>query len=306
MKTDRPGRLVFPMDSLGSIASPVELIRSVFEDASEVRVRELRPLVPSIVLQSVADGRVLVLLNSSVVRGSLAQLSLLFLSHFEGLRVPCTFTAGKETGPAGVSLKLPKGCSSVTLHINGFVQCSATFSYVAELPRGLTLPLLCVGFAAPPDSERLHDDFETFLADRAFPFLDVRAVARQRVKAESRNRDFLLHAAKTRQELVQRYTHADQALQRRSRQLQVLAEEAELLLGARQPPGPAAKLAAVEKTIERIDEAVNELAEYTQRLADAAAAKADGRHMTRKEETALLEALKNQVRDARRQLEALT
>jgi hypothetical protein len=179
----------------------------------------------------------------------------------------------------------------VSIRALGFVQCCATFSYVAELPRNATVPLLCVGFAAPPDADRLRGEFG------AFPFLDLRAAARQRLRIESRNRDDLLQTAKARQDLTQRYAKADQALQ-------LLAEEAEQLLGARTQPHPA-KLAAVEKTMERIDAAINDLAAYADRLASAAAATADGRHMTRKEEVALLDALKNQVRDARRQLEAL-
>jgi hypothetical protein len=292
------------MEVFASLPVPIELVRAVFADAGEVRARELRQLMPSIVLQSVADGRILVLMNSSIVAGSLAQLTISYLSYFEKFRVPCTFTVGKETNPADSPIKLPKTCTSVTIRVSGFLQCSATFSYVSELPRNMTCPLLCVGFAAPPDAERLTREFEGHLPERELPFLDLTAIARQRVRIEGRNRDYLLQTGKTRQELSQRYAKADQTLRRRRSQLEILEKDVEQLLGAKPPP--PAKLVAVERTIERLGAEINELAAHAEKLAKAADAKTEGRGMTRKEEAALLDALKNQVRDARRQLDALT
>jgi hypothetical protein len=293
------------MTDLSSVTTPVDLIRCLFEDAEpgSVRILEVRPLIPSIVLQSVSDGRVSIYLNNSIFVGTLKPLAERFLSYFDRFHIQASCTVGRETFQIDGPLELPNPCTSVKLTIAGFFQCSVLFSVVSQLPKDVSFPLVLVGFSAPRDSQRLQLEFEDYLVNREFPCLDVKAISRQRVRLESRNRDFLLQTSKTRQELMQRHSRADQSLQRRAEQIEVLAREVEGILKIKVTP--TVRVMAVERTIERIDRAINDVAGYAGKLEVAVNGKAEGRPMTRKEELTLLEQLKNQVRETRQQLDAL-
>jgi hypothetical protein len=295
------------MSDLAEVATPVDTVRCVFEEAEpgSIRILEARTLIPSIVLQAVADGRVSVYFNSAVVVGNIKPLAERFLTYFDRFHTQVTCTAGRETFLLDGPLQIPTGCQTLRLSIGGFLQCTALFAVVAQLPRDATCPLVLVGFPAPRDAQRLKREFEDFVAGRDFPCLDLKAFSRQRVRLEGRNREFLLHTAKTRHDLAQRYARADQALQRRAEQNEILTREVEALVRAKAMPPPSARIPAVERTIDRIDRAINEATAYVARLAAAAEGKAGGRHMSRKEELALLEVLKNQVRETRQQLDAL-
>jgi hypothetical protein len=287
------------------ITEPPSPIRCVFPDArpSSVRMHDIYGQIPSLVLQSVADGRVSVYLNSAVVVGTFKPLIENFLSYFASFNVHRSYTIGGETLQIEDPFVLPEGCQSITLSISAPFQCTASFSVVPQLPADAACPIMTIGFPEPRDARRLEGEFQDFVAGRVFPALDVRAVSRQRVRLESRNRDYLLQTARARQALAQRYGAADQALAARAEQIAVLAREVELLTRPR--PAAAVRAPPVERTIERIDRAINEVAAATEKLKALAEGKADGRKMTRREELALLETLKNQVRETRQQLDAL-
>jgi hypothetical protein len=295
------------MSDLEGVATPVDILRSVFEDAEpgSIRILDARNLIPSIVLQAVADGRVSVYFNSAIVVGNIKPLAERFLTYFDRFHTPVTCTAGRETFILDGPMQIPTGCQALRLSVAGFLQCTALFAVVAQLPRDVTCPLVLVGFPLPRDSQRLRREFEDFVAGRDFPSLDLKAVARQRVRLEGRNREYLLHTSKARQNLVQRYTRADQALQRRAEQIETLTREVDALVRARSMPPPSARISGVERTIDRIDRAINEVTAYATKLAATAEGRAEGRQMSHKEELALLETLKNQVRETRQQLDAL-
>jgi predicted nucleic acid-binding Zn-ribbon protein len=191
------------------------------------------------------------------------------------------------------------------LSITGFFQCTALFAIVPQVPRDINCPVLLVGFPSPRQAERLEREFEEFCGKRDFPCLDLKAIARQRVRLESRNRDYLIQTTRMRQALEDRYARADELLQKREQQMEMLTKEAEAIIRAREAPQPPHRTPLVERTIDRIDRAINEITAYVGRLAETANGKSEGRPMTRKEELALLERLKNEVRETRQQLDAL-
>ena len=218
-----------------------------------------------------------------------------------------TLTVGKKSTIITKGLLIPKSAPFFTISSLGYFNCSATFGFIGSpeepIPAFAVYPLICIGFHSPSESAKLRRDFEQFVRKREFPVRQIKTIAKQRTQLESRNRDYLLQTSKSRKDLKQRYTTSVQVLEKKSRQLAVLEEKLESI--AQQHEGKTVRrLESVEDTIQRIDAAINELVDQVESLMSLVDEKADGRHMTRREELALLESLRKQVRDSRQQLEA--
>ena len=296
-----------------SLSGPLEMVRYAFEDADPdqpLGSSEFSSLMDSIVLQSVADGRITVLISQDVCSCTLSDIVDLFTASFQQYPVPIQIQVGKETFFAGENAgSIPESASSVTVSVLGYFNCSATFGFIDDPTEGFpsltAYPLLCVGFMRKSESPKLRRDFEQFVRNREFPVRQMKGIYRQRTQLESRNRDYLLQTAKARKDLKQRYTSAKQTLEKKNRQLAVICEQLDGLEKTDSAPRGPRRLDKIEETIASIDGQINELVDMTERLSDMVDEKANGKQMTRREELALLTTLKKQVTDSRQQLEAL-
>jgi hypothetical protein len=295
------------MSIFDDVTEPFPIVRSAFENAADrsIRAKNLHDLIASVALQSASDGRVLVLVDKRAFSGNLVQLCDSYLSYFQPLNVQVISTIDGVSQYVVWPISFSPEASSITVSICEYVNCSATFTYGSELPSDATYPLVCLGFPAPKESSRLRRDFEQFVREREFPYLDLRAISNRRTELERRNRDYLLKKAKKRQTVVQRYDSASQLLQKRNRQLRILQEQIGNLAPARPATPASARLQNIERTIDKIESQINQLMNYAEALSKEADEVAGGRPMTRREELALLQALKKQVGENRQQLEAL-
>lgn len=289
------------------------MVRCAFDDADDdqpVTQQDLSTIMDSIVLQSMADGRITVLFSRDSCTCSLSDAVDLFTASFQQYPIPIQITVGKETFFAGDEAPaIPESAPSVSVSVLGYFNCSATFGFVEDptdsLPTYTTYPLLFVGFSRKSESPKMRRDFEQFIRNRDFPVRQVKGIYRQRTQLESRNREYLLQMAKARKDLKQRYTNAKQTLEKKNRQLVVICEQLESLQQNDNTVKGPRRIDKIEETIANIDGQINELVDMTERLSQMVDEKANGRQMTRREELALLGTLKKQVIDSRQQLEAL-
>ncbi|OHS92960.1 hypothetical protein TRFO_12144 [Tritrichomonas foetus] len=290
--------------------APFPLIRGVFEDVQEanaVRMEDLRDYIHTIALQSVADGRVTVLINKPVVFCSLNEMSNEYLFQFRKMRMPVLMTQGEETTVVTTNkVIVPKSIPAVSFDVIGAITASVRFRYIQSpnnLPSDIQYPIVCIGFPAPPEDPQLVQDFANYLQERIFPLTSYDSLVKKRTKMERRNRDYLIQTSKTRHSMIQRYNDASATYKKRQRQFEALTEKVNTVTNTNRLKTP--NMEDIASTIERIDAAINVLVETTDKLSDELDHKSKGKQMTRHEELELLQTLKQQVRDSRAQLEVL-
>jgi len=296
-------------------AAPLPVARSVLGDAGpggQFGIREIEGVMASIALQSVADGRVTVLMDRDAVDCTLEEVVLAYAAHFRDLPVPITVRAGGSVCfvDRDFDLRLERSAPSASVFVLGFLNCSATFGFVSDddagLPEFASYPLVCVGFACAPASSALVNDFSAFVRGRKFPFADVRSVWRRRSQLEVQNRDFAFQTVSAARDLRQRFVTAQGVCRRRAEQLAAAVAQIRGLSGRAEASGAGATaLRDVRARMDRLDAEINALFETGESLAGAADAKQVGRAMSRREELSLLAAMRQRVRDARQQVAAL-
>lgn len=298
----------------GSITGPLELVWDAFledDPRATIALEDLTDVMDSLVLQTVADGRITVFIQEEKVAFSMCEIIDSFLSYFTHLdtfltlsidnKEPVSFSAKSDDFP------IPDDATSVVIEFLGYMNCSATFILIENpesLPKNIEYPMVCLGFPAPDPEEQNISDFVAFETERTFPVFQFTPIAQQRQKLESRNKALKTGLTRSRKQLTQRAKEARETIQKRVKQMELLAEHVDEAVNEPLPQAPEV-VPELEETITRIE---NEIADVRTKINDAYALLEEhrkDRNYTRKEELRILKELKKEVTSDRERVDSL-
>ena len=302
----------------GSIDGPLELVWDAFledDPHATIALEDLTDVMDSMVLQSVADGRITVFIQEGKVAFSMYEIIDSFISYFTHLDAYLTISIDNQK-PISYSTNsddfpIPQDATSVVIEFLGYMNCSATFILIndpqdaSSFPENVEYPMICLGFPAPDPDEQKIQDFANFTLTRAFPVSQFTPIAQHRQKLESRNKTLKTNLTRSRKQLSQRAKTAKDTIEKRTKQLELLAEHVNEAVSQPLPRAPEVD-DELEKTISRIEEEINDIRNKIDDAYAALANKRKQRHYTRKEELRLLNELKLEVNDDRKRVDSLS
>ena len=279
----------------------MKTIQSVYVNEEEITLEDLGEQMKEIVIQSVADGRISVYLNKSLISFSIVDVIQLYLSYFEEFQLPILISYGGNSYLLRDELEIPQDQNLVTIFLKGFIECSATFHITNDL-HSIQYPIFCIGFSPPTQSQKLTNEFYEFIRNREFPVLSSEKVIQKRLKMERRNRNFLLNASKSKEEMISRHNKAESLLFSKRKELLELEKKIEKLISkSSKKPGNEKIESDIAQIKQMLDAAENKTKELNERLEE----KVHGKVFSNEEELQLMHDLKIRVQAARRKLEEL-
>ena len=262
-----------------------------------------------IALQSIADGRLCILMNQGFEYFS--SLISDFLQQFQNLGLIAKISFNEnETQIINIDtdlLNIDENVSKVEILISGFIFCTITVELLQDddiSKISYFYPLLCIGIPIPSQDRNLLSNFNTFFKMRTFLNTDISSYVKQRTQAERRNRELLHQFTKARQELENKYKNAAESLQQTQEQIQNLKQKAYFLQQRGAPEAPKA-FSDVEEYIHDIETSIQNLVSRTMELSKRLENTSKTVDYSRQEELAILEELREKINKNRTRLNDL-